>query len=167
MTIASTEIETHLINFFRLVDIVYKAFMSDKIKIGSKIIEGGTAYEVFKIKNTKNGNGTQRVVFYKPCFDYSNSSDIVCSIPEHNINPPDMRKPVSKKEMEEVFIFLSKKTKSNAEVDIMKTVKIAIMIVIFENLLRLIIFYPPNLYIYIMILKYLKLSKVIVFNFYE
>jgi RNA polymerase-interacting CarD/CdnL/TRCF family regulator len=95
--------------------------MSENIKIGSKIIEGGTAYEVFKIKNTKNGNGTQRIVFYKPCFDNSNSSDIVCSIPEHNITPPDMRKPVSKKEMEEVFVFLSKKTTSNAEVDIMKS----------------------------------------------
>lgn len=95
--------------------------MSDKIKIGSKIIEGGTAYQVFKIENTKNGSETQSIVFYKPCFDNSNSSDIVCSIPEHNINPPDMRRPVSKKEMEEVFIFLSKKTTSNAEVDIMKS----------------------------------------------
>lgn len=95
--------------------------MNDKIKIGSKIIEGGTAYEVFKIKKTKNNGETQSIVFYKPCFENSNSSDIVCSIPEHNITPPDMRKPVSKKEMEEVFIFLSKKTRGSTEVDIMKS----------------------------------------------
>ena len=92
--------------------------MSDNIKIGSKIIEGGTAYEVFKIEKTKNGNETTKIVYYKPFFEDSNNGGIVCSIPVDNISPPEMRKPVSKSEIEEIFVFLSKRTKGNIDVDI-------------------------------------------------
>ena len=95
--------------------------MSDTIKIGSKIIEGGTAYEVFKIEKSKKGNGDTTLVYYRPYFNISNNSDIVCSIPEHNISPPEMRKPSSKIEIEEVFVYLSKKSNGNIEVDIMKS----------------------------------------------
>ena len=94
--------------------------MNNDIKIGSKIVDGGTVYEVFKIEKSKNGDGTQRIIFYRPFFEDLVNGDIVCSIPEINMTPPDMRKPVSKKEVEEVFILLSKRSNKSVEVDIIK-----------------------------------------------
>lgn len=90
----------------------------NKIKVGSKIIERGKVFRVFKITMTRYNGKQERVIHYRHHFDDSVDSSLVFSIPESSIEYPDIRKPVSKNEIVEVLQFLSKRTRNEDKLDI-------------------------------------------------
>lgn len=83
-----------------------------KFKKGNKLIEMGKVYKVFKIE--------EKIMYYRPYFINSTNNTLICSIPEKNIYPNDLRKPVSKKELDEILIYLSEKPKRDIEYDTLK-----------------------------------------------
>lgn len=89
-----------------------------KYKVGSTIIERGKVFKVFKITKAKFNNKLERVIHYRYYFEDSVNSSLVCSIPECNIEHPDIRKPVSRKEIDAILIILSKRTREQNELDI-------------------------------------------------
>jgi len=81
------------------------------LKIGSKLIEGGTVYRVFKIKNSRKNGEADRIIYYKPYFKNDINRTITCSIPESSIEETLIRKPISKEEAEEVLKKLASRTR--------------------------------------------------------
>ena len=81
----------------------------NKLRIGSKIIERGKVYRVYKIKE-KNINGNiERIIFYKPYYVNTRNDTLICSIPETNLKDTNIRIPISKEKVNEVFISLNKR----------------------------------------------------------
>lgn len=91
-----------------------------RLKIGSKLIEKGKTYRVFKIKKKKIEDKYQRIIYYKPFFKNSLNESIVCSIPESSIINAHIRKPVSKDKIDEVLTVLSKRIRERQPLDIIK-----------------------------------------------
>lgn len=89
-----------------------------KFKVGNKIIERGKVYKVFKITKAKFDDKLERVIHYRYYFENSADRSIVCSIPECSIEHPDIRKPVSRKEIDAMLEFLSKRTRNQDDLDI-------------------------------------------------
>lgn len=89
-----------------------------KYKVGSTIVERGKVFKVFKITKTKFNDKLERVIHYRYYFENLINNSLVCSIPECNIEHPDIREPVSRKEIDEILILLSKKAKDQNELDI-------------------------------------------------
>jgi RNA polymerase-interacting CarD/CdnL/TRCF family regulator len=88
-----------------------------QFKVGDKIVDYGQVYRIFKIKEDRVFNGKKEdCIFYKPYFKADKSQSLVCSIPENNIEEANLRKPVSKKKINEVLKILSKKP--NGEIKI-------------------------------------------------
>jgi len=81
-----------------------------KFKVGSKLIEGGRVYNVYKIKKEKVLEKTQRIIHYRPFYMNCRNDDIDCSIPESNLDQTDMREPVTKKEIRKILRSLSVKS---------------------------------------------------------
>jgi len=87
-------------------------------KVGDKVVEPGNVYRIFKIEKKKNGEGQlQKVIFFKPFFEAKNESKIVCSIPVKNIRKIDLRRVLSKKELQELLGQLKKGIKLESPTD--------------------------------------------------
>lgn len=76
---------------------------NDTLKIGSKLVEAGEVFVVFKIEEIKGKEGLERIVHYKPCYTKPASESIVCSIPEKNLTSSNIRRPLSKKSLKELI----------------------------------------------------------------
>jgi RNA polymerase-interacting CarD/CdnL/TRCF family regulator len=81
-----------------------------KLKVGSKFVERGEVYEVFKICKGK--------IYYRPFFAKSRNNSFVCSIPRENLEMINIRKPITKSELKEVLKSLSRKSKAEIKLDI-------------------------------------------------
>lgn len=92
--------------------------MDGKLKIGDKLVEGGKVYEVFEISKGKIGDNIERIIHYRPSFGNPINDSLVCSIPECNIEHPNKRYTMSKKEVNEILQYLAQKTKRFIELDI-------------------------------------------------
>jgi len=79
------------------------------IKVGSRIIECGKVYTVYKIEERLVGDKTQRIIFYKPHFVNSNYGTVICSMPEDNLTEANVRQPISTAELKEIIGKLSAK----------------------------------------------------------
>jgi RNA polymerase-interacting CarD/CdnL/TRCF family regulator len=94
-----------------------------RFKVGSKLIEKGVVYRVYKIEIEKTNGKVERVIHYRPYYtDYVNST-LVCSIPESSLDE-NIRRPVSKKEINELLRDLSKKSRKRNSLDAVKAKKI-------------------------------------------
>lgn len=91
-----------------------------KIRVGSKIIEGGKVYRVFKIKKVKSDGESDRIIFYKPYFKDDINRTVVCSIPESSLIDTHIRSPITKIEVDEVFIELSRRIRGENQIDVTK-----------------------------------------------
>lgn len=84
--------------------------MKKKYKVGDKIVEIGQVFRIFKIKREKNGEGEyERVIYFKPYYNTKYATDLVCSIPEKNIDKTHIRKPISRGELKVLFQKLKKR----------------------------------------------------------
>ncbi|KKQ98771.1 MAG: hypothetical protein UT24_C0001G0052 [Candidatus Woesebacteria bacterium GW2011_GWB1_39_12] len=95
-------------------------YISNKTEIGTKLIEKGVVYEVFKILKQKlqDQDKEERIIHYKPYFKNVYNNTLICSIPESSILSCNLRTPASKEEIRELFFYLSVKSKKNKELDI-------------------------------------------------
>lgn len=82
--------------------------MKKSLRIGSKIVEKGKVYRVFKIDKKKLNGKTERIIHYRPFFKNQISQSFECSIPESNMEEANIRRPVSKKRARELMKSLSK-----------------------------------------------------------
>ena len=91
-----------------------------RLKIGSKIIEGGKVYRVFEIEEKKVNGKIEIIIHYQPHYTDISNKTLVCSIPESSLKKINVRRPVSKKEMNELLGGLSKRSKKRNALEIVK-----------------------------------------------
>ena len=65
---------------------------NENIRVGSKLIEGGRVYKIFKIE--------EEIIYYKPYFSKKADTSMICSIPKHNLSSTLIREPLSKKDIQ-------------------------------------------------------------------
>ncbi|OGM14484.1 hypothetical protein A3A76_05795 [Candidatus Woesebacteria bacterium RIFCSPLOWO2_01_FULL_39_23] len=94
--------------------------ISGELKKGNKLIERGKVYKVIKISLIKTDGKVEKIVHYCPYFVNSLNKSLLYSIPEKSIAPEDIRKPLSKKELELVLSSLSEKMDAYPVFDIIK-----------------------------------------------
>lgn len=82
-----------------------------KLKVGSKIVEGGKAYKVTRVEKKKIKEIDQKIIHYEPYFKDSNNRSLICSIPESSLEDANIRKPVTAVVIKEILKSLSKKPK--------------------------------------------------------
>ena len=88
-----------------------------KLRIGSKLIEDGKVYKVYKITEDRRREASERIIHFRPHYQNSINYSLICSIPECNLVHTDIRPPVSKKEMLEILRYLSKRSNKRHEAD--------------------------------------------------
>jgi RNA polymerase-interacting CarD/CdnL/TRCF family regulator len=84
-------------------------------KVGTKLVDGGVVYEVYKILDEKLQDKEERIIHYRPYYKNINNTTLVCSVPESSLPNTALRPPVSKKDIDELFFYLSAKLKQNKE----------------------------------------------------
>lgn len=89
-------------------------------KLGSKLIEKGKAYKVFKVKKERVGEKTETVIYFRPLFQTSINESLICSIPEGSLANTDIRKPTSVMEVKLLLKSLSKRLKKKRDLDVVK-----------------------------------------------
>jgi len=95
--------------------------MNDKhqFKVGDKLVDFGQVYRVYKIKKDKTLEGKREdCIYYKPYFKSEKNQSLVCSIPKSNIEEENLRKPVSKKKINETLKLLGQKPNSETVINI-------------------------------------------------
>lgn len=90
-----------------------------KLKVGSRIVEQGKVFRIFKIELRGNGEGEQRILHYKPLFNTGPDTQIVCTIPEENLQDASIRSPAKKNFVKEILDSLTnwKRTREEYETD--------------------------------------------------
>jgi RNA polymerase-interacting CarD/CdnL/TRCF family regulator len=88
-----------------------------KYKVGDKIVSFGQIYRIFKIRKKKFKDGTKRVIFYRPYYKNQENRTIICSIPVENICMTEMRKPISRTDLQQLLEKLSRKANKVDELD--------------------------------------------------
>lgn len=91
-----------------------------RLKVGSKLVEYGKVYRVFKVEKKRENGGVEKIIHFRPYFKTSIDSSLVCSIPEKSIDITNIRRPVSKDMVDEVLEFLSKRVRKKRELDTAK-----------------------------------------------
>jgi len=89
-----------------------------KLRIGSKLIESGKVYRVFKISFEKSNGIRERIIHYRPHYQNSTNDSLVCSIPECNLEHTNTRRPITKKEISQILKYLSKRSNRKIEIDV-------------------------------------------------
>ena len=95
--------------------------MNDKhqFKVGDKIVDFGQVYRIYKIKKDKTLEGKREdCIYYKPYFKSEKNQSLVCSIPRSNVEEENLRKPVSKKKINETLKLLGQKPNSETVINI-------------------------------------------------
>ena len=87
-------------------------------KVGTKLIDGGVVYEVYKILSEKLQDKEERIIHYRPYYKNVTNNTLQCSVPESKLLVTALRSPVSKHDIDELFFYLSAKLKQNRELEI-------------------------------------------------
>lgn len=83
-----------------------------EFKINDKLVELGRVYNIFKVEGGR--------VFFKPVFKIKESNGLFASIPEENVRKTNIRKPITRKRMQELLKLIAKKRKPELEaIDVM------------------------------------------------
>jgi RNA polymerase-interacting CarD/CdnL/TRCF family regulator len=97
--------------------------MSDKhqFKVGDKVVDFGQVYRIYKIKKDRTLDGKREdCLHYKPYFKSEKNQSLVCSIPRSNVEEENVRKPVSKKKINEVLKLLGQKPSGETTINVIK-----------------------------------------------
>lgn len=90
---------------------------SKTYKVGDKLVERGKVYRIFKVEKKKTNGEIERVIHYCPYYKNSMNKTLICSIPESSLINSSIREPVSKKEIKELILNLSKKTRKASDLN--------------------------------------------------
>ncbi len=91
-----------------------------RIRVGSKLVEMGCVYRVFKIEKRRDNGASQRIIFYEQFFPKPESMMVKCSIPEYSFEEANIRQPIQKKEVRTVLRNLSAKDTNEDGLDDVK-----------------------------------------------
>jgi len=91
-----------------------------RIRVGSKLVEMGCVYRVFKIEKRRENGSSQRIIYYEQYYPKPDSMMIKCSIPEYNFEEANIRQPIPKKEVKTVLNNLSAKEANGDGLDDVK-----------------------------------------------
>lgn len=91
--------------------------MNNGYKVGSKLVEKGKVFRVFKVEDANINGKKDKIIHYLPLFKNITNNTLTCSIPESSIGTTLLRKPVSKEKINEVLAGLSKRTRYVNPVD--------------------------------------------------
>jgi len=80
---------------------------NSKLKVGSRLVEQGKVFRVFRIETRGNGAGEQRILHYKPLFNTGPDAQIICTIPEEKLDDASIRPPVKKNFIKEILVSLT------------------------------------------------------------
>ena len=97
--------------------------MNDKhqFKVGDKVVDFGQVYRVYKIKKDRTLEGKREdCIYYKPYFKSERNQSIVCSIPKSNVEEENLRKPVSKKKINQVLKLLGQELSGETAINVAK-----------------------------------------------
>lgn len=89
-------------------------------KVGDKIINFNKAYIIFKITKQLDKNNKEKIMSFRPYFPAKEKRFLTFSIPLNNINKTSIRKPISKKELNELLSELAKTPVVKTPIDISK-----------------------------------------------
>ena len=91
---------------------------ADEIKVGDKLVDYDNIFEVFKIKSEKNGSGdASKIVYFKPFFTNTKNAALECSIPQESFAETNIRKPLNRNKMIEVFAGFKKRIRITETAD--------------------------------------------------
>lgn len=83
-----------------------------KVKVGSKFVERGDVYQVYKVDEKK--------VYYRPFFAKTKNNSYTCSIPRENLGMINIRKPIIRNQLNEILRSFSKKSSNKADLDVIE-----------------------------------------------
>jgi RNA polymerase-interacting CarD/CdnL/TRCF family regulator len=89
----------------------------NKLCVGSKIVERGKVYKVYKILEKQIEGKTERVIYYKPYFINTRNDTLICSIPETSLKDTKIRTPISEEKVKEVFVSMKKRIRITKPLD--------------------------------------------------
>jgi RNA polymerase-interacting CarD/CdnL/TRCF family regulator len=83
--------------------------LDDKpVQVGDNLVELGRVYRVFKIADKTSFSGKEeKHIFFEPVYETVENRTLSCSIPMKNISSANIRRPVDKKTIREVFALLA------------------------------------------------------------
>lgn len=80
-------------------------------KVGDKIVRFGQVYRIFRIKKQKRTKDEKEtIIFFSPYLKTRKNRTLICSIPVNNIDKTNIRRPISKKGLRQLFKKLSQKS---------------------------------------------------------
>lgn len=88
-----------------------------KYRVGSRVVEGGKVYRIFKIEEKKKNGKIRRILHYRPFFKEISDSTLVCSIPENSLDISNIRRPISKEAVGKMMTQLAKKGEVKTQID--------------------------------------------------
>jgi RNA polymerase-interacting CarD/CdnL/TRCF family regulator len=90
-----------------------------RLKVGSKIVENGHVFRIFKIESKSNGGGeSKRILHYRHFFKSTSHGDMRCSVPEDSIDMANIRMPISNKDIDEILSRLKTGVRLREPVDV-------------------------------------------------
>lgn len=94
-----------------------------KFKVGDKIVRFGKVYRIFKISKQKTFEGKEeKTIFFRPYFKTKKEErDLIFSFPIEKIDKVNIRRPFSKRRLEELLSGLSKKSDIKEYINVAKT----------------------------------------------
>lgn len=95
-----------------MCDIIYLLrSIINNLKIGTKLVEAGKVYTIYRINEEKADGKTRRIICYKPHYSNISNNTVICSLPENNLTEANVRQPISAKELKEIIEGLSGKSR--------------------------------------------------------
>ncbi|OGD53137.1 hypothetical protein A3J78_01015 [Candidatus Beckwithbacteria bacterium RBG_13_35_6] len=91
---------------------------SKALRVGDKIVKCNKVYIIFKIKKDKIVDKKETTILFKPYFATEFNKTLILSIPLDCIDKTNIRLPISKKELINLFGELSKHVEAEIAIDI-------------------------------------------------
>ncbi len=72
-------------------------------KVGDQLVRFSSLYTVTDIKERKKKTGTETILYFEPFYKNQRNETLICSIPLNNISLTSIRRPLSKKQLKELY----------------------------------------------------------------
>jgi RNA polymerase-interacting CarD/CdnL/TRCF family regulator len=115
-----------------------------EFKVGDHLVKFGKLYKITKIKEEEvaDSKKTERILYYRPVYIQRERHNVLCSIPEKNVNKIDIRRPHDKKKL---TTFLENLTEITQSENKLKTKKVKTYV--YTNNLNDVAYYMKNLWL--------------------
>ncbi len=81
----------------------------DTYKKGDFLVDYGQVFKIVRVDKIKTDQGSDQLLVFRPFFKIDSESEVTSSLPVKNLDRTTIRKPLTKKELDEVLAILSDK----------------------------------------------------------